>query len=80
MFGVPRRLLIVLLALAIGGLFAAGLFVHGRLGGGLLLVTDAILITLTQTVWHGVNPRRRPIRVVIIAVIAAIAVVKLVQG
>jgi hypothetical protein len=77
---VPRRLLILLGALAVGGLFIAGLFVHGRVGGGLLVITDAILIALSRLAWKDVNPRRRPIRVVIVAAIAAVAVVKLVQG
>ncbi|HVT65501.1 MAG TPA: DUF6703 family protein [Mycobacteriales bacterium] len=76
----PRRLLILLAMLTVGGLFVAGLFVHGRLGGALLLVTDTILIVLTQTVWHEVNPRRRPVRVLIIATIAVVAVVKLILG
>jgi hypothetical protein len=77
---VPRRLLILLVALAIGGLFAAGLFVPGRVGGALLLVTDGFLIALTQTVWHVVNPRRRPVRIAIIAAIAAVGVIKLIHG
>jgi hypothetical protein len=76
----PRRLLILLVALAIGGLFAAGLFIDGRVGGGLLLVTAAVLLGLTRAVWDDVDPRRRPIRVAVIAVVVLIAVVKLVQG
>ncbi|HVV74746.1 MAG TPA: DUF6703 family protein [Mycobacteriales bacterium] len=76
----PRRLLILLGALAIGALFLAGLFVHGRVGGGLLVVTDAVLIGLSRVVWDEINPRRRPIRIVIIAAIAILAVVKLVHG
>jgi hypothetical protein len=70
----------LLLALAIGGLFAAGLFIDGRVGGGLLLVTDAMLIGLSRLAWNEVNPRRRPIRVLIILAIAVLAVVKLTQG
>ncbi|HWC34484.1 MAG TPA: hypothetical protein VG650_06615 [Mycobacteriales bacterium] len=76
----PRRLLIALCALAVGGLFAAGLFVHGRAGGGLLVVTDAILIGLTRTAWAQVRPQGRPIRLVIIVAIAVIATIKLVHG
>jgi hypothetical protein len=70
----------LLLALAIGGLFVAGLFIDGRVGGGLLLVTDALLIGLSRLAWNEVNPRRRPIRVLIIVAITVLAVVKLTQG
>ncbi|MGN6473181.1 MAG: DUF6703 family protein [Mycobacteriales bacterium] len=75
-----RRLLIVLGALAVGALFAAGLFVHGRVGGGLLLLTDAILIGLSRMAWAQVRTQGRPLRILIIAAIAVIAVVKLAKG
>ena len=72
--------MIVLVALAIGGLFAAGLFVPGRVGGGLLVVTDAILIGLSRMAWAQVRTQGRPLRVLIIAAIAVVAVVKLAKG
>jgi hypothetical protein len=77
---VPQRLVIVLAALAVGALFAAGLFVHGRLGGALLILTDAILIALTRTAWAQVRTQGRPLRVLIIVAIAVVAVVKLAKG
>jgi hypothetical protein len=77
---VSQRLLIVLAALGVGVLFAAGLFIPGRVGGGLLVVTDAILIGLTRTAWAQVRPQGRPLRILIMVVVAAIAVVKLVHG
>jgi hypothetical protein len=77
---VPQRLLIVFGALAVGALFAAGLFVHGRVGGGLLVATDAILIGLTRTAWAQLRTQGRPLRIAIIAAIAVLAVVKLVKG
>jgi hypothetical protein len=80
MSGVARRLLIVLGALCVGALFFAGLFIHGRGGGGLLLITDAILLGLTRTVWAQVRPQGRPLRIVIIVAIAILAVVKLALG
>jgi hypothetical protein len=80
MSGMPQRLLIVLAALAVGALFAAGLFVHGRVGGGLLILTDAILIGLTRTAWAQVRTQGRPLRILIIAAIAVVAVVKLAKG
>ncbi|HVT22565.1 MAG TPA: DUF6703 family protein [Mycobacteriales bacterium] len=76
----PQRLLILLGALAIGALFVAGLFVHGRLGGALLLVTDAILIGLTRTAWAQVRPQGKPLRIAIIVVVAVVGLVKLVRG
>jgi hypothetical protein len=80
MSDVPRRLGIVVAALAVGAMFVAGLFLHGRLGGALLLVTDAMLINLTRIVWDQVRPQGRPFRIVIIVAIAVLAVVKLVHG
>lgn len=80
MFGVPRRLLILLGALIVGGLFFAGLFIHGPVGGALLLVTAAILAALTRLVWEHVRPRGRPLRILIIAAIAVGGVVKLILG
>ena len=80
MSGMPRRLLVVLVALCVGVLFAAGLFVHGRVGGGLLILTDAILIGLSRLAWTQVRTQGRPLRVLVIAVIAVLAVVKLVKG
>jgi hypothetical protein len=80
MFDVRRRLGIVVAAVAGGAMFLAGLFLHGRLGGTLLLVTDVMLIGLSVAVWDQLRPQGRPLRVAIIAAIAAVAVVKLVHG
>ena len=77
---VPRRLLILLGALVVGALFFAGLFIHGRAGGALLLLTAVILTALTRLVWEHVRPRGRPLRIVIIAAIAIGGVVKLILG
>jgi hypothetical protein len=75
-----RRLLIILGALAVGGVFAAGLFFHGRLGGALLLLTDVILISLARITWPHLRPQGRPLRIAVITVIGVLAVVKLVKG
>jgi hypothetical protein len=80
MSGVPRRLLILLGALAVGALFAAGLFINGRVGGALLLITDVVLVGLTRFVWDQVNPRRLPIRIAIIVAVAVVGLVKLIHG
>jgi hypothetical protein len=76
----PRRLLIIVIAGCVGGVFAAGLFLHGRLGGALLLLTDAVLVTLSIGGWARARPQGRPARVAVMTLIAAIAVVKLVRG
>jgi hypothetical protein len=75
-----QRLAMILAAAVVGAIFIAGLFVHGRAGGGLLLVTDAILITLTSATWTRARPQGRPIRVAIIVAIAVVAIAKLVTG
>jgi hypothetical protein len=75
-----RRMLMVIAAGTIGGLFAAGLFLHGRVGGGLLLITDALLIALGMSAWANTQPQKRPIRVAVILIIGAIAVVKMIRG
>ena len=74
---VRSRLVIVLGAVAVGALFVAGLFVHGPGGGGFLALTDIALIALTGAAWSQIQPKARPFRVVVIAAIAALAIVKL---
>jgi hypothetical protein len=70
----------MLVAGVVGGIFAAGLFIPGRIGGALLLLTDLVLIGMARMTWVQVRPQGRPMRVVVIAVIAVIAVVKMVKG
>jgi hypothetical protein len=80
MSDVARRLLIILGALAVGALFAAGLFVAGRPGGGMLLITDAVLIGLTRIAWPQIRAQGRPLRLMVILAVGIVAVVKLVHG
>jgi hypothetical protein len=76
-----RRLAVMVGAACVGALFALGLFVHGRGGGLILLVVAAILGTLTYAIWHRLHRRRDlTVRLVILAVILALAIVKLVTG
>jgi hypothetical protein len=75
-----QRLAIILAAVAVGAIFVAGLFVNGRPGGALLLVTAAILVTLTSATWSRTRPQGRPLRVAIIVAIAVVAIVKLIAG
>jgi hypothetical protein len=63
----------------VGGLFAVGLFRQGPVGGGLLLITVAILIVLAMSNWGAGRPQTRALRIAAIALIAAIAVAKIVR-
>jgi hypothetical protein len=71
---------ILLGAAAVGALFLAGLFIHGVVGGVLLLLTAAILVTLSWGAWSRMQPQGRPLRVVVIVVIAVLAVLKIAHG
>lgn len=74
---VRSRLVIVLGALCVGALFLAGLFVAGPAGGAMLAVTDVILVGLTGAAWRQLRPQTRPLRLVIIVAVAALAIAKL---
>jgi hypothetical protein len=78
---VNQRLAIILGAAATGGLFALGLFIHGRVGGAILLVVAAILGTLTYATWRQLHRRRDlQVRLVILAAITALGIAKLIKG
>jgi hypothetical protein len=77
MSSMPRRLALLLAAAAVGGTFVAGLFIHGVVGGVLVLATAAILASLTAMLWQHVQPKARPLRVAIIAVIVVIGILKI---
>ena len=67
----------VLISAAVGVVFLAGLIVHGPVGGILLLLVAAALVLLTFGAWHGVRREGRPVRIVVVAAIVVLAVVKL---
>jgi hypothetical protein len=75
-----QRGLVILAAAIVGGVFVAGLFIHGRAGGVLLLLTDAVLITMAAATWTRIRPQGRPLRLIIIAAVAVVAVVKFATG
>jgi len=75
-----RRLVIVLGAAIVGAVFVTGLFIHGPVGGGLLLLTDAVLIALARITWPHLRPAGRPLRIIVIVAVAAFAVVKFVAS
>jgi 4-amino-4-deoxy-L-arabinose transferase-like glycosyltransferase len=69
--------LALLLVIAIFGLSVAGLAVHGPVGGILLLIVAAVLVTLSVGTWGRVRPHGRPVRVLIAAMILGLAIAKL---
>jgi hypothetical protein len=73
---VSQRLSNVLGAAVVGALFVAGLFIHGALGGVLLLLTATVLAILTSAVWHRMRARDRAMRILIILVIIGVGLVK----
>ena len=73
----PSRGQVLLIALTIGALFIAGLAVHGPVGGILLLLVAATLITLSIGVWGRVRAQGRPVRVLIALVVIGLAIAKL---
>jgi hypothetical protein len=75
-----RRPSIIIIAGAVGGVFAAGLFIPGRIGGALLLLTDAVLIAMARLTWMQARPQGRPFRVIVMVGIAALAAYKLAGG
>jgi uncharacterized membrane protein YdbT with pleckstrin-like domain len=72
----PSRRQAIVVALVVGAVFIAGLAIHGPLGGVLLLLVDAALIALSRAMWHAIS-NGRGLRIVVIVVVAALAVVKL---
>lgn len=57
----------------VGALFVAGLATHGVTAGLLLLVVAAVLGALSVAVWQHLPARGRPLRVLVIVIVVAIA-------
>jgi hypothetical protein len=71
------RGLALLLVIAIFGLSVAGLAVRGPVGGALLLVVAAVLVTLSVGTWGQLRRQGRPVRILIAGVILGLAIAKL---
>jgi hypothetical protein len=69
--------LALLLVIAIFGLSVAGLAVHGLVGGALLLVVAAVLVTLSVGTWGQLRRQGRPVRILIAGALVVIAVLKI---
>ena len=78
----PRRPLAnrtnaILLVVCVGLVFLLGLAVHGPLGGVLLLLVAATLVLFSLGAWSHVRREGRPLRVLVVAAVVALAVMKL---
>lgn len=71
------RGLALLLVIMIGGLSLAGLAVRGPVGGVLLLVVAAVLVTLSIGTWGQIRAQGRPVRILIATALVGIAIAKL---
>ena len=71
------RLANLLVAIAAGVVFLAGLLISGTKGAILLLGVAAFLIVLSSAAWASIPSRGRRMRIVVVGVVLLIAVVKL---
>jgi hypothetical protein len=73
----PRRGNAILLVVGVGVVFLLGLAVHGPLGGILLLLVAATLVMFSRGAWSRVRSEGKPLRVLVIAAVLVLAVLKL---
>ena len=71
------RGIVLLIAIAVGVTFVAGLAIHGPVGGVLLLLVAALLVVLSIGTWGQLRRQGRPIRILIAGAILALAIAKL---
>lgn len=74
------RLANLLVATAAALVFLAGLLITGTVGAVLLLAVAAFLVVLSSAAWSSIPARGRHVRVVVVAVVVLIAVIKLAQS
>ena len=79
----PRRVPVnrtngILLVVGVGIVTLLGLAIHGPVGGILLLLVAAVLVMFTQGAWGHVRREGRPLRILVIAAIVVLAVLKLI--
>ena len=74
-----RRGNALLLVAAVGIVFLAGLVIHGAVGGVLLLLVAATLVLFTAGAWPRVRREGKLPRLLVIAVVMALAVAKLAE-
>lgn len=71
------RLANLLVAIVVGVVFLSGLLVSGAVGAVLLLAVAAFLVVLTAAAWPTIPSRGRAVRVIVVAVVLLIVVLKL---
>ena len=76
----PTRGNAILITVAVGVVFLAGLAIHGPVGGVLLLLVAAALVLFSASAWGSVRREGRPLRLLIVAAVVALAVLKLTGG
>lgn len=74
------RLANLLVATGTGAVFLAGLLTSGVLAAVLLLVVAAFLVVLSSAAWSRLPARGRGTRVLVVAVVLLVAVIKLAQS
>ena len=67
----------ILLVVGVGVVFLLGLAVHGPLGGVLLLLVAATLVMFSLGAWSHVRREGRPLRMLVVAAVVVLAVLKL---
>ena len=72
-----NRATLIVAAGVVGLLALAGLVVHGPVGGVLLLLVAAVLVTLSARAWAHVPARGRPVRVFVVLLVVALVLAKL---
>jgi hypothetical protein len=73
----PNRGNAILITIAVGVVFLVGLAVHGPVGGVLLLLVAATLVLFSANAWGSLRREGRPLRVLVVAAVVALAVLKL---
>ena len=72
-----RRGNAILLVVGVGVVFLLGLAIHGPVGGILLLLVAAVLVLFSQGAWAHVRREGRPLRMLVVAAVVVLAVLKL---
>ena len=67
----------LLLVVGVGVVALLGLAIHGPAGGILLLLVAAVLVLFTRAAWSHLRREGRPLRILVIAAIVVLVVLKL---
>ena len=67
----------ILLVVGVGVVFLFGLAIHGPVGGILLLLVAAVLVQFSRGAWSHVRHEGRPLRILVVAAVVVLAVLKL---